>query len=82
MLFYKTSLGKFKKIYQVYFPTTMLGDEKSTKRKILQKKHKHVEAKKQKHITEEIKEEIFFFKYLETNENTTIQNLGDAARQF
>ena len=35
---------------------------------------------KNKHITEEIKE--IFFKYLETNENTTIQNLWDAARQF
>ena len=36
---------------------------------------------KNKHITEGIKEEIFF-KYPETNENTTIQNLWDAARQF
>ena len=81
MLLYKTSLGKFKKIYQVSFPTTMLGDEKSTKRKILQKntnmwrlKNKNTSLKKSK--------KKFFFKYLETNENTTIQNLGDAARQF
>ena len=55
MLLYKTSLGKFKKIYQVSFPTTMLGDEKSTKRKILQKntnmwrlKNKNTSLKKSK----------------------------------
>ena len=86
ILGHKSSLGKFKKIEIV---SSIFSDHNTVKRDInyrkkICKKYKHMEAKhtllNNQEITEEIKEEIK--KYLETNdnENTTTQNLWDAAK--
>ena len=87
ILGHKSSLGKFKKIEII----SSIFSNHNTKRLEITtgkkpcKTHKHVEAKhmllNNQQVTENIKEEIK--KYLETNdnENMTIQNLWDTAKE-
>ena len=83
ILDHKSRLSKLKKIEII---SSIFSDHNAMRLEMegkKRKKHKHMEAKQyvnNQEIPEEIKEEIK--KYLETNdnENTTIQNLWDAAK--
>ena len=84
ILGHKSSLGKFKKSYQVSFPNTMLWDWYQLQEKVCKKcKTRRLSNTllNNQEITEGIKQEIK--KYLEKNdnENTRAQNLWDAAKE-